>query len=86
MVVGDGRKGYEAEGPYDAIHVGAAADELPRQLCKADFLTVELARSSYIAPFSTSRDVHARPHNAWSRHAWPRCLRQPCAQQALHGN
>ncbi len=41
MVVGDGRKGYEAEGPYDAIHVGAAADELPRQLCKADFLTVD---------------------------------------------
>ena len=29
LVVGDGRQGCEAEGPYDAIHVGAAAPELP---------------------------------------------------------
>ena len=27
--VGDGRKGFEEEGPYDAIHVGAAAPTLP---------------------------------------------------------
>ena len=26
---GDGRKGYEPGQPYDAIHVGAAAAELP---------------------------------------------------------
>uniref|UniRef100_A0A2L2XXI4 Protein-L-isoaspartate O-methyltransferase n=1 Tax=Parasteatoda tepidariorum TaxID=114398 RepID=A0A2L2XXI4_PARTP len=32
LVVGDGRQGYEAEGPYDAIHVGAAAPELPPEL------------------------------------------------------
>jgi protein-L-isoaspartate(D-aspartate) O-methyltransferase len=32
FVVGDGRKGYPAEGPYDAIHVGAAAKELHPEL------------------------------------------------------
>ncbi|XP_015759785.1 PREDICTED: protein-L-isoaspartate(D-aspartate) O-methyltransferase-like [Acropora digitifera] len=29
LVCGDGRKGYEPGKPYDAIHVGAAATELP---------------------------------------------------------
>ncbi|CAK9794696.1 Protein-L-isoaspartate(D-aspartate) O-methyltransferase [Anthophora quadrimaculata] len=32
FVVGDGRLGYVAEGPYNAIHVGAAAETLPQQL------------------------------------------------------
>lgn len=32
LVVGDGRKGYPAEAPYDAIHVGAAAPRLPQEL------------------------------------------------------
>ena len=32
FVVGDGRKGYPALGPYKAIHVGAAAPELPQDL------------------------------------------------------
>ncbi|XP_064603879.1 protein-L-isoaspartate(D-aspartate) O-methyltransferase-like isoform X2 [Liolophura sinensis] len=32
MVVGDGRKGYLEEAPYDAIHVGAAAPEMPEAL------------------------------------------------------
>ncbi|KAI6170780.1 Protein-L-isoaspartate O-methyltransferase [Aphelenchoides bicaudatus] len=32
IVTGDGRKGYESESPYDAIHVGAAAGELPQAL------------------------------------------------------
>ncbi|OQR80240.1 protein-L-isoaspartate(D-aspartate) O-methyltransferase-like [Tropilaelaps mercedesae] len=32
LIVGDGRKGYPAEGPYDVIHVGAAADKLPKEL------------------------------------------------------
>jgi protein-L-isoaspartate(D-aspartate) O-methyltransferase len=32
MVVGDGRKGYAAAAPYDAIHVGAAAPTLPQDL------------------------------------------------------
>ena len=29
MVVGDGRQGYRQAGPYDAIHVGAAAPTVP---------------------------------------------------------
>lgn len=32
LVVGDGREGYAAEGPYNAIHVGAAAPTLPQAL------------------------------------------------------
>jgi len=32
LILGDGRKGYAEEGPYDAIHVGAAAPELPQAL------------------------------------------------------
>ena len=30
LVVGDGRLGYPQDGPYHAIHVGAAAPELPQ--------------------------------------------------------
>nr|ACO11150.1 Protein-L-isoaspartateD-aspartate O-methyltransferase [Caligus rogercresseyi] len=32
LVVGDGRKGYASEGPYNAINVGAAAVELHQEL------------------------------------------------------
>ncbi|XP_044149088.1 protein-L-isoaspartate(D-aspartate) O-methyltransferase-like isoform X2 [Bufo gargarizans] len=32
FVVGDGRLGYPEEGPYDAIHVGAAAATVPQEL------------------------------------------------------
>ncbi|KIM37050.1 hypothetical protein M413DRAFT_448768 [Hebeloma cylindrosporum] len=32
MVAGDGRLGYPQEGPYDAIHVGAAAPTVPKAL------------------------------------------------------
>lgn len=32
LIAGDGRQGYAQGGPYDAIHVGAAAPELPRPL------------------------------------------------------
>lgn len=32
MVAGDGREGYAQAGPYDAIHVGAAAPSLPQAL------------------------------------------------------
>ncbi|XP_053553865.1 protein-L-isoaspartate(D-aspartate) O-methyltransferase isoform X2 [Bombina bombina] len=34
FVVGDGRLGYPEEGPYDAIHVGAAAATVPQELLK----------------------------------------------------
>ncbi|KAI9569452.1 protein-L-isoaspartate O-methyltransferase [Boletus coccyginus] len=32
VVTGDGREGYPASGPYDAIHVGAASEKLPQAL------------------------------------------------------
>jgi len=32
MIVGDGRQGYPSGGPYDVIHVGAAAPRLPQLL------------------------------------------------------
>jgi len=32
FIVGDGRQGYAADGPYNAIHVGAAAPTLPQAL------------------------------------------------------
>ncbi|XP_062350346.1 protein-L-isoaspartate(D-aspartate) O-methyltransferase-like isoform X2 [Cinclus cinclus] len=34
LVVGDGRQGYPEEAPYDAIHVGAAAATVPKELLK----------------------------------------------------
>lgn len=37
MVTGDGRKGFEAEAPYDAIHVGAAAPSLPQEVWMINF-------------------------------------------------
>lgn len=35
FLVGDGRLGYPSRGPYDAIHVGAAAKETPQAVRKA---------------------------------------------------
>jgi len=35
FLVGDGRLGYPNRGPYDAIHVGAAAKETPQAVRKA---------------------------------------------------
>ena len=32
LVVGDGRQGFAQDGPYDAIHVGAAAPTLPQSV------------------------------------------------------
>ena len=32
LVTGEGRNGYADKAPYDAIHVGAAADVVPRAL------------------------------------------------------
>lgn len=32
IVLGDGRQGFAELGPYDAIHVGAAAPTLPQAL------------------------------------------------------
>ena len=32
IVCGDGRLGYPAEAPYDAIHVGAGCKQVPKAL------------------------------------------------------
>lgn len=32
IVVGDGRNGFKENAPYDAIHVGAAAEEIPHEV------------------------------------------------------
>lgn len=32
LIFGDGREGYAPEAPYDAIHVGAAAKEIPEEV------------------------------------------------------
>lgn len=32
IILGDGREGLSSHGPYDVIHVGAAADSVPQQL------------------------------------------------------
>lgn len=34
ILVGDGRLGYPEKAPYDAIHVGAAAKEMPQAVRK----------------------------------------------------
>jgi len=36
--VGDGRRGYSQDAPFDAIHVGAAAAQLPSEV--RDYATV----------------------------------------------
>lgn len=38
IVVGDGRHGYKENAPYDAIHVGAAADDVPHEVCAYDYM------------------------------------------------
>lgn len=53
FVVGDGRKGYPADGPYDAIHVGAAADTLPKDVSSYPPRTLFFTKSPifYKKPF-----------------------------------
>lgn len=34
LLLGDGRQGYPSDGPYNAIHVGAAAPTLPQPVSK----------------------------------------------------
>ncbi len=40
LLVGDGRKGVPSEGPYDAIHVGAAAPEIPIAVCQVELIAL----------------------------------------------
>jgi len=39
-LVGDGRLGHPADGPYNAIHVGAAAETLPETVSMNDELSI----------------------------------------------
>jgi len=45
LVVGDGRLGFEKFAPYDAIHVGAAAPEIPKAVSSSllDFTVFKMA-------------------------------------------
>ena len=56
MVTGDGRKGYEPDGPYDAIHVGAAAPILPQDVS----MNKKCSNTS-----SVCLSVNRFPNNPW---------------------
>lgn len=64
FVVADGRKGWERDAPYQAIHVGAAAaewhDALSEQLAKSGmmFIPVEERGSQYIWMVGKDEDGH----------------------------
>ena len=45
LVSGDGRKGYPSEGPYDAIHVGAASPILPEPVSFKQYFSYIVAVS-----------------------------------------
>lgn len=49
-LVGDGRLGYADEAPYNAIHVGAAADTLPQ----------EVSTTTTLAPVETRLKIISR--------------------------
>ena len=40
LVTGDGRKGFPEQGPYDAIHVGAASPQEPQAVCYSKSLLI----------------------------------------------
>ncbi|VDP96882.1 unnamed protein product [Trichobilharzia regenti] len=39
LVTGDGRQGWPADAPYDAIHVGAAAPTIPNAVSSCVFFS-----------------------------------------------
>ena len=56
--VGDGRKGYALDGPYNAIHVGAAAPILPKEVQTKRF--IDKYRSNNVKiPFDLVKCTHA---------------------------
>lgn len=62
IVTADGRKGYPEEGPYDAIHVGAAAAEMHQTLVDQlkspgrMFIPVEGTDSQYVWQVDKDKD------------------------------
>lgn len=61
-LVGDGRLGYPDEAPYNAIHVGAAADTLPQEVSTCNpvetrlrIMSRELTLNTMLLITSTSR-------------------------------
>lgn len=47
LVTGDGRQGHKSDAPYDAIHVGAAAAQLPEAVRHLSFYLHPLAKLSF---------------------------------------
>ena len=55
LVTGDGRLGYASDGPYDAIHVGAAAPSIPQPVSECyKVVSLFCAVSSICKPFFNS--------------------------------
>lgn len=50
LILGDGRQGYPELGPYDAIHVGAAAPTLPQALVDQLKVGVKLQNAFHTWP------------------------------------
>lgn len=50
FVVGDGRKGYPALGPYKAIHVGAASPVLPQDLVDQLKVSFVFKHKKFVTP------------------------------------
>jgi len=48
IVIGDGRQGYPAAAPYDAIHVGAAAVEIPQAVSSLSVSVTIIITNLYI--------------------------------------
>ena len=46
LVVGDGRQGHAQNGPYHAIHVGAAAPSLPQAVSLLHALSLQTSQHS----------------------------------------
>lgn len=55
--VGDGRQGYPEEAPFNAIHVGAAAPDLPKAVSRLHFNNYYKGKNSFFF-YSTKDNAH----------------------------
>lgn len=63
ILVGDGRLGYPEKAPYNAIHVGAAAKEMPqavRELLNRSMLHTVRSRAHYNSVLTVDRPTSSR--------------------------